>query len=93
MNRLSRLRSTPRVGGMIWPVLFLLTLAGTVQAAVGSVERVRLGAGGEQANKASTHVNDGPNAISSDGRFVVFVSLASNLVPGDTNRALVLGGL
>jgi Tol biopolymer transport system component len=46
----------------------------------GTVERVSLGLGGVQANSSS----EDP-VISPDGRFVAFVSYASNLVKGDTN--------
>ncbi len=46
-------------------------------------ERVSLGNGGAQGNGAS--VLGARQAISDDGRFVVFASNASNLVPGDTN--------
>jgi Tol biopolymer transport system component len=45
----------------------------------GTTTRVSLGAGG-QANGASSNAR-----ISGDGRFVVFTSLAANLVAGDTN--------
>lgn len=44
--------------------------------------RVSVGSGGIQANSAS-----GSPAISTDGRYVAFVSFASNLVPADTNGA------
>jgi archaellum component FlaF (FlaF/FlaG flagellin family) len=47
----------------------------------GTIERVSVDSSGVQA--------DGPSAgtsISADGRYVAFLSLASNLVPGDTNR-------
>ncbi|MBA3718676.1 MAG: hypothetical protein H0W95_00040 [Nocardioidaceae bacterium] len=44
--------------------------------------RVSIGPGGRQANSGSSD-----SAISADGRYVVFTSLASNLVPGDTNQA------
>ncbi len=47
----------------------------------GQTERVSLSSTREQAD----HQSAGP-AISADGRFVAFQSLASNLVPGDTNR-------
>jgi Tol biopolymer transport system component len=43
--------------------------------------RVSLDSAGNQANSSS----DGPS-ISPDGRFVAFSSLASNIVPGDTNN-------
>jgi hypothetical protein len=44
--------------------------------------RVSVGAGGRQANSSSFGA-----AISADGRFVAFLSVASNLVAGDTNGA------
>ena len=47
--------------------------------ATGTTTRASLGTGG-QANGASSNAR-----ISADGRFVVFTSLASNLVAGDTN--------
>jgi Tol biopolymer transport system component len=43
--------------------------------------RVSVGQGGQQTNRSSF-----APAISADGRFIAFVSLASNLVAGDTNR-------
>jgi Tol biopolymer transport system component len=46
----------------------------------GTTERVSLGAANAQADDDS-----GPAAISADGRYVVFVSFAANLVSGDTN--------
>jgi len=48
----------------------------------GTTTRVSLGAGGAQAGASS-----GVDGISDDGRFVSFVSEASNLVTGDTNGA------
>lgn len=48
----------------------------------GKTERVSIGSNGAQANGASRLP-----AISSDGRFVAFASLASNLVQNDTNSA------
>lgn len=52
-----------------------------------TTSRVSVGPGGAQANEYSqTGTGYGSNqAISADGRFVVFVSAATNLVPGDTN--------
>jgi uncharacterized membrane protein len=51
------------------------------QVAVGAfIERVSVATNGTQANRGSYLP-----AISADGRYVAFVSLASNLVPGDTN--------
>lgn len=49
---------------------------------LGTTRRVSVGAHGQQANDASSL-----DAITPDGRFVLFVSDASNLVPHDTNRA------
>ena len=48
----------------------------------GATMRVSVGAGGNQANAASS-----APSVSADGRYVAFASLASNLVPGDTNSA------
>ena len=47
----------------------------------GQTQRVSIAWDGAQANGLSNYA-----AISADGRFVAFVSAASNLVPGDTNR-------
>jgi uncharacterized membrane protein len=44
------------------------------------IQRVSVASDGTQANNGS-----GPAAISADGRYVAFESLASNLVSGDTN--------
>src|SRR5207249_4673670 len=51
-----------------------------------ATERVSVASGGAQGNAASgwSFVGTGP-AISADGRYVAFDSLASNLVGGDTN--------
>ena len=46
----------------------------------GTTRRVSVGPGGVQGNSSSFDP-----AISADGRFVAFISAASNLVPGDTN--------
>jgi Tol biopolymer transport system component len=48
----------------------------------GTTERISVSSGGIQADGVCV-----PTAISGDGRLVAFVSLASNLVPGDTNGA------
>ncbi|MHB8974090.1 MAG: SdrD B-like domain-containing protein [Pirellulaceae bacterium] len=45
------------------------------------IERVSIASDGTQAN----HMSSAPS-ISADGRYVAFISGASNLVPGDTNR-------
>jgi len=44
------------------------------------VERVSVASDGAEANDRSSNPS-----ISADGRFVTYVSSASNLVPGDTN--------
>jgi Putative binding domain, N-terminal/WD40-like Beta Propeller Repeat len=46
----------------------------------GTTTRVSVGSGGTQANDAT-----GASAMSADGRWVAFRSVANNLVPGDTN--------
>jgi Tol biopolymer transport system component len=46
----------------------------------GQISRLSVGVDGQEANGASSDAH-----ISADGRFVVFVSEASNLVSGDTN--------
>lgn len=48
----------------------------------GRTERVSVGSDGAQANEASLAPR-----MSGDGRFVMFMSYADNLVPGDTNDA------
>jgi Tol biopolymer transport system component len=50
---------------------------------MGRTERVSVGTSGAQGNGASLLFP----ALSADGRFVAFVSFATNLVPGDTNDA------
>src|SRR4051794_35645042 len=68
----------------------LLAVAGAAAPVrAGSTERVSVSsngvtAGGKQGNDASGAEAFGL-ALSADGRFVGFVSFASNLVPGDTN--------
>jgi Tol biopolymer transport system component len=47
---------------------------------IGTTRRISVGASGKQGNSAS----DSPS-ISADGNTIAFESLASNLVPGDTN--------
>lgn len=51
----------------------------------GSNERVSVSSTGAQGNDASGNGLGRQLQISEDGRFVVFTSFASNLVPGDTN--------
>jgi hypothetical protein len=61
-------------------VTLLGVTAGVGGAAAGDTTRVSVDSSGNQANNGATYP-----AISSDGRFVAFVSGANNLVPGDTN--------
>jgi len=70
-----------RVAALALAPLFLFAGTATAHAAI---ERVSLSSAGEQGND---HSPSGPLnvAVSADGRNVVFVSRASNLVPGDTN--------
>ncbi len=57
-------------------------LARPVHAAPGDIQRVSIASGGVEADGRSIRP-----VISGDGRFVAFVSNASNLVSGDTNGA------
>ncbi|MCX7598128.1 MAG: hypothetical protein N2512_04590 [Armatimonadetes bacterium] len=58
----------------IWNDIFVRDLVS------GTIERVNVSSSGAESNDAS-----GAPVISADGRFVAFVSWATNLVPGDTN--------
>jgi Tol biopolymer transport system component len=49
----------------------------------GATERVNVTTGGREANAGTAGHN-----LSADGRFVTFSSTATNLVPGDANRAM-----
>ncbi len=55
------------------------------ELATGDVARVSVGADGVQADKASGFQSGA--TMSADGRYIVFDSEATNLVPGDTNQA------
>ena len=50
----------------------------------GTTERVSVSSNGDEGNSFSGDISQ--ISISADGRFVAFASLASNLVPGDTNN-------
>jgi Tol biopolymer transport system component len=52
---------------------------------LGTTERVSVGPGGRQGT--GPNPSDRTISISDNGRFVVFTSTSTNLVPGDTNRA------
>src|SRR5438552_5705991 len=54
----------------------------------GATERVSVASGGAQGNGSSGLIGFAfPPALSADGRFIAFVSFATNLVAGDTNGA------
>ena len=73
--------TSPRVG-LAALVLFSLLHGSAPAAQGGTTTRVSVDSAGVQGNDSSY----GPS-ISADGRFVAFVSLAPNLVPGDGNGA------
>ena len=52
-----------------------------------TTERVSVDSAGNEGNGASGLHSHSEYSISADGRFVAFVSSATNLVPGDTNGA------
>ncbi len=54
----------------------------------GKTSRISLDSNGNQANGSSGISFVKSSAVSADGRYVVFQSVANNLVPGDTNNAL-----
>jgi Tol biopolymer transport system component len=58
----------------------LAALVGVVPAFGATAERISVSSNGEQGDGASFSA-----AVSADGRYVAFVSFASNLVAGDTN--------
>jgi len=52
----------------------------------GSTERVSVDSAGNQGNSVQAYpITRASPALSADGRYVAFLSLSSNLVPGDTN--------
>src|SRR4051812_39236998 len=52
----------------------------------GTTTRARVSSAGRQANGDWLPVGEETLATSSSGRYVAFISLAGNLVAGDTNR-------
>jgi Tol biopolymer transport system component len=73
-----------RTGSWIGALAAALCVAAPVGAANGqTTARISVDSTGVQGNSFSLHV-----ATSSDGQFVVFESLATNLVPYDTNGSL-----
>lgn len=63
---------------LLLAVAVLLSITGSVTAE--TVEYVSVSSNGDLANGVS-----GLTSVSGDGRYIAFLSLASNLVPGDTN--------
>ncbi|MFN0007343.1 MAG: TolB family protein [Planctomycetota bacterium] len=68
------MRTAPLLAFAAWPVI-------AAPAGAQFTQRVSLDSSGVQANAGSP----GQPSISADGRYVVFESSATNLVPGDTN--------
>jgi hypothetical protein len=71
-----------RAGCVVLAALAAVCLAGPAAAAAPSTTRASVSSAGVEANAAS---GQGGVAVSADGRYVAFVSDASNLVAGDTN--------
>ena len=80
ISRASGARPMARTLVILLMVIGLLVPTAVLAHPPGVTEWVSVSSGGEGANNQS----DMP-AISGDGRFVAFVSLADNLVPDDTN--------
>jgi Tol biopolymer transport system component len=75
------LKTIARFCSMLLLLALILTPAGSVRAMPGNTTRVSVATGGGQANSGSFDPS-----ISADGRYVAFVSAATNLVSGDTNN-------
>ncbi|MGH2755244.1 MAG: TolB family protein [Actinomycetota bacterium] len=58
----------------------------------GSVERVSISSDGSGANQGYSVSDASGRSISDNGRYVAFASLASNLVPNDTNTTIGVDG-
>ena len=81
MARKTGVRCSPRTVAA-WTALALAAVCSARAAAqsTGSTWRVSLGAGGVEADRESHN-----GVLSEDGRYVAFQSMATNLVPNDTN--------
>ena len=79
-DKVSGVRRAARSILIVLAVIGLMVPTAVLAHPPGVTEWVSISSGGAGANNQS----DMP-AISGDGRFVAFVSLADNLVPGDTN--------
>jgi Tol biopolymer transport system component len=71
-----------KIGSVLSALALLVSFGSAASAAVSQIVRVSVSATGEQANGDSNGTS-----TSGTGRWVVFASDASNLVPGDTNGA------
>src|SRR5262245_8151452 len=74
-----------RCGRFGWSSMLALLVAGlSAPIAAQVTSRVSLSSGGAATNGDCTY----RPSVSADGRFVAFVSVGTNLVPGDTNGSL-----
>ena len=83
-------RTTIRLCGVA-SIAIGMAAIGVAQSSTGVLELISVSSAGEQGNNASgvgagfVTPSGARSAVTPDGRFVVFVSFADNLVPGDTN--------
>lgn len=68
------------IAALVSVIFLLLLVTGTLAQVSNEIERVSVSSMGDQGNFTSFDP-----AISGNGRFIAFVSIASNLVPNDTN--------
>lgn len=76
-------RRVSAIGLLIAAALFLSTRVQAQDCISPEIKRASVASDGTQADRESQ-----TPALSADGRFVAFVSLATNLVSDDTNGAL-----
>ncbi len=69
---------------MVRPTLFFLTSLAAVSASLSVLAQSTVPVSVNNAGTVSNSLSNNPS-LSYDGRFVVFLDLGSNLVPGDTN--------
>jgi Tol biopolymer transport system component len=74
------LRQGARMGSLAWILVPLIVGASAISAVAGPTTQVSVNSAGEEGNAPSQ-----ASSLSATGRFVAFSSIASNLVPGDTN--------
>ncbi|MFO0981348.1 MAG: calcium-binding protein [Planctomycetota bacterium] len=78
-----RIASTALVGSMVGVALTGHARAQRTASPLDAMTRVSVDSAGNQSNNQSQFWNN--QTISADGRYVVFLSYATKLVPGDTN--------